>query len=122
MKDVGDQFTAGLKEIRKINVYNYTFKNDKNKVPQVGVIAQDLRLVFPNAVTKDEQGFYQIRWDEMLYATINSIKTLYSKAEALVAQVAQDKKRVTALKQNNKELNARLDNLEKEIDKLEAQR
>ena len=120
LKNVGERFTAGLDEIRKLNIYNYTFKTDKNNLPQVGVIAQDLRMVFPNAVSKDENGYYKIRWDEMFYAAINSIKTLYTKAESLVAQVARDKQKVTTLKADAKELNAKLDNLEKEIAKLEA--
>ena len=120
LKDIGGKFTAGLDEIRKLNVYNYTFKTDKNQVPQVGVIAQDLRLVFPNAVEKDKNGYYQIRWDEMFYAAINSIKTLYTKAANLVAKVENDKQRVSNLKAENAELNAKLDSLEKEITKLET--
>lgn len=122
LKDIGDKFTAGLDEIRKINIYNYTFMTDKNKVPQVGVIAQDLKLVFPNAVSQDEQGYYKIRWDEMFYAAINSIKTLYARAEKLAVKISKDKQRVSNLRTENAELNARLDNLEKEIAKLESDR
>ena len=120
LKDIGERFTAGLNEIRKLNIYNYTFKTDKNNIPQVGVIAQDLRLVFPNSVSKDANGYYNIRWDEMFYAAINSIKSLYTKAQELVVQVSNDRQRVSDLKADNKELNLKLDNLEKQLDKLEA--
>lgn len=122
LKNIGNKFTAGLDEVRKLNVYNFTFKTDKNKVPQVGVMAQDLRLVFPNAVEKDKDGYYHIRWDEMFYAAINSVKSLYAKAENLIVRIAKDKQRITNLKDENSELNSKLDLLEKEIAKLEADR
>jgi len=120
LKNVGGKFVAGLDEIRRLSVYNYTFKNDENKLPHVGVIAQDLRLIFPNAVTKDENGYYQIRLDEMLYAAINAIKTLNTKVQNVAAKIAKDKQRVAQLKKDNTELNAKLDSLAEELTKLEA--
>lgn len=122
LKNVGQAFTGGLNEIRKINIYNFTFKNDVNKLPQVGVIAQDLKMIFPNAVSKDSKGYYRIRWDEMLYAAINSIKTLNSKIEKLASKIVTDKNRVAELKKDNAELNATLDKLADEITILEAKK
>ncbi len=122
LKNVGKAFTGGLNEIRKINIYNFTFKNDVNKLPQVGVIAQDLKLIFPNAVTKDSKGFYKIRWDEMLYAAINSIKTLNTKIEKIASRIISDKNRVAVLKKDNAELNAKLDKLANELTTLEAKK
>lgn len=122
LKNVGDKFIAGLDEIRKLHIYNYTFKNDPNKLPQVGVIAQELKLVFPNAVTKGEDGYYKIRWDEMLYAAINSIKTLNAKIEKLASRIATDRNRVAVLKKDNAELNSKLDSLANELTLLEAKK
>lgn len=122
LKNVGQAFTGGLNEIRKINIYNFTFKNDVNKLPQVGVIAQDLKMIFPNAVSKDSKGYYRIRWDEMLYAAINSIKTLNSKIEKLASKIVTDKNRVAELKKDNAELNATLNKLADEITILEAKK
>ncbi len=122
LKNVGNAFTGGLNEIRKINIYNFTFKNDVNKLPHVGVIAQDLKMIFPNAVSKDNKGYYRIRWDEMLYAAINSIKTLNSKVEKLASRIVSDKNRVAVLKKDNAELNAKLDKLADELTVLEAKK
>lgn len=122
LKNVGTHFTAGLDELRKLKVYNYTFKNDPNKLPHVGVIAQDLKLIFPTAVSKDENGYYKIRWDEMFYAAINSVKTLNTKIEKLASKVATDKERISALKRDNAELNSKLDSLVQELDQIEAKR
>ena len=122
LKNVGEKFTAGLNEIRNLNVYNFTFKNDPNKTPRVGVIAQDLKKVFPSAVFKDSHGYYMIRWDEMFYAAINSIKELNTKIEKLASKIANDRQRLTALKNDNAELNARLDKLASELEQIEAKR
>lgn len=122
LKNVGDSFTGGLAEIKKLNVYNYTFKNDPNKLPQVGVIAQDLKMVFPNAVTKDENGYYKIRWDEMLYSAINAVKELNTKVVNIAKRIESDRNRVANLKKDNAELNAQLDKLADEVTAIETKK
>lgn len=122
LKNVGDRFTGGLAEIKKLNVYNYTFKNDPNKLPQVGVIAQDLKMVFPNAVTKGEDGYYKIRWDEMLYSAINAVKELNTKVINIAKRIESDRNRVANLKKDNAELNAQLDKLADEVTALETKK
>lgn len=119
LKNLSGKFIANLDAIRKINAYNYTFKNDSAKRPQVGVMAQDLKLVFPNAVTKDESGYYQIRWDEMLYSAINAFKALNERFVNLAQRIAHDKQRVSALKKDNADLINRLDVLSNELSALE---
>lgn len=87
LKNVGEPFTAGLNELEKLNFYHFTFKKDKDQVPQVGVMAQDLQKVFPQAVSKDDGGWLTIRWDEMFYAAINAIKELNTKVCAIAKDV-----------------------------------
>ena len=101
LKYVGKENTSGLDKIRQLKVFNYTFKKDKKKTPHVGVIAQDLQKVFPDAVKKGSDGFLRIRMEDMFYAVINSIKELDS--------------RVTVLEKENKELKARIEKLESKI-------
>ena len=119
LKNVGEKFTAGLDEIKQLRIYNYTFKNDPNKLPHVGVIAQDLKLIFPNSVVKGKDGYYKIRWDEMFYAAINSIKTLNSKVKNIAAKISKDKNRIAELKKSNAELNNKLDQLVDELEQIE---
>lgn len=119
LKNVGDKFSAGLDEIKKLNIYNYTYKSDETKAPHVGIIAQDLKRVFPTAVSKDENGYYQIRWDEMFYAAINAVKTLNVKVESLANRVITDQKRVVALKKDNAQLEKKLNSLSEELTELE---
>jgi hypothetical protein len=76
LKNVKDLNNEGLEKINELKVYNYNFKKDKKHLPHVGVIAQDLQKVFPNSVKKGRNGYLVIRWDEMFYAMLNSIKEL----------------------------------------------
>ena len=113
LKNVGEAFKGGLAEIRKLEIFNYTFKKDPNKTPMVGVIAQDLQKVFPNAVVKGDDGFLRIRWDEILCAMVNAIKELD-------IRVTNNDKKIEALEKQNAELQKKLDKLEQRLDKLEG--
>ena len=99
LKYVGKESTTGLDKVRQLKVFNFTYKKDTTKTPHVGVIAQDLQKVFPNAVQKGKDGFLTIRMEDMFYAVINAIKELDAKYQA------QEK---------------RINDLEKRIEKLEA--
>ncbi len=116
LKTVGKAFIGGLNEIKKLEVFNYTFKSDKSKTPRVGVMAQDLQKIFPNAVVKGDDGFLRIRMEDMFYAIVNAIKELDAKIETLKAQeVAVLKDKVTKLEKENKALERRIADLEKKI-------
>lgn len=108
----------GLNKILKLKPYNYTYKSDEN-TPQVGVMAQDLQKIFPNAVSKDKKGFLQIRMEDMFYALVNSVKELAQKIEDLFTKVAQGQKDLVTIKSEHKDINKQILVLDKRIRKLE---
>lgn len=118
LKNVGEVFKGGLDEIKKLEVFNYTFKKDTEKTPRVGVMAQDLQKIFPKAVFKGEDGFLRIRMEDMFYAMVNAIKELDRKVEMLI----ENQKRITELEKELKDLRKDYDSLEKRIQKLEKKR
>lgn len=119
LKNIKDKFSAGLAELQKLGIFNYTYKEDKSLTPQVGVIAQDLKTVFPNAVSKGENNYLKIRWDEMFYATINAVKELNNKLISLKNKIENNLERISKLKDENKNLEKKLIELANEIEKLE---
>ena len=126
LKNIGSTFTAGLNKIRELKIYNYTYKKDETKYPQVGVIAQDLQKVFPTAVTKDDEGYLRIRLDEMFYALINAVKELDKyfnqvmvKITGLEARIKYLESENKSLKQQNTKLNKQILDINKRLDKLE---
>ena len=134
LKNVGEKYTAGLDELKKLDFYHYTFKKDEAKTPMVGVMAQDLQKVFPDAVTKGEDGYLRIRLEDMFYAVINAVKELdnkiceiveningiNSKIEKLEKENAELQKVNSDLLKTNSELQEEIKNIEKRIEKLES--
>ena len=126
LKNVGEKYTAGLEELKKLDFYHYTFKADKDNTPLVGVMAQDLQKVFPDAVTKGEDGYLRIRLEDMFYAVINAVKELDAKVSQIVADVAgisskvdEQQKVIEAQQQKIDELEKVNADFEKRLAKLE---
>ena len=119
LKYVGEAFKGGLEEVKKLEVFNYTFKKDEKKTPRVGVIAQDLQKIFPAAVIKGGDGFLRIRFEDMFYAVVNAIKELDAKITETFDRIALLEKKNQELERQNKELVKKLDDLESRVKKLE---
>ena len=126
LKNVGEKYTAGLEELKKLDFYHYTFKADKDNTPLVGVMAQDLQKVFPDAVTKGEDGYLRIRLEDMFYAVINAVKELDAKVSQIVADVTgisskveEQQKVIEAQQQKIEELEKVNADFEKRLAKLE---
>lgn len=114
LKNVGEAYTAGLEELKKLDFFHYTFKKDEAKTPHVGVMAQDLEKVFPDAVTKGEDGYLRIRMEDMFYAVINAVKELDTK----IAEIVES---VTSLSKKVEEQQQVIDAQQKLIEELQAQ-
>ncbi len=121
LKYVGSELKSGLDKIRQLKVYNYTFKKDPKKTPHVGVIAQDLQKVFPNAVTTGSDGYLVIRMEDMFYALINAVKELDAKVTDLTAAVKEHTQALQQLRKENKEIKAQNKELKARLDRLERQ-
>ena len=118
LKNVGDEFTAGVNELSKLDFFHYTFKKDEAKTPHVGVIAQDLQKVFPDAVTKNDDGFLHIRWEEMFYAAINAIKELNTKISEIADNLTSTNAKFEEQAKIIKEQQNTIENQQKTIDSL----
>ena len=119
LKNVNGEFTGGLDKINQLKTYNYTFKKDKKKAPHVGVMAQELQKVFPDAVTNDDKGFLMIRQDDMFYAMINSIKQLDKLIRGLVNADKLNEQKIKMLEAKNQQLETQNKAFEIRLKKLE---
>lgn len=118
LKNIGTRNLAGLKELNQLKIYDYTFKNDKSKHSQIGVMAQDLQKVFPNSVFEGPDGYLRIRWDEMFFASINAIKELDRKIVSLVNRATKVETQIAKLEQENISLKTQVDTLSVRVEKL----
>ncbi len=119
LKNIISENNDGLDKLEQLVPYNYVYKSDKTRTPHTGVIAQDLQQVFPISVSKDSKGFLQIRWDEMFYALINSIKQLSAKVDELTGKISEMSKDVLSINSKQNDIQKELKVLNNRINKLE---
>ena len=140
LKDVRAPFTRGINELLGLNTIYFNYKagnpldlpSDKE---YVGIKAQDVKKVIPEAVSTDEKGFLHVTTDSIIWTAVNAIKELYHKLidhdKALTninRQIASkaDKTEVEALKAENVQLKAqaklkeaKIKDLENRLEKIE---
>jgi len=96
LKDIHGDYEKGLEAIDKLNPVKFNYKLDNPEgLPSdgehVGFIAQDVQPVFPEAITKDSQGYLQFDMHPVNVAVINAIKELKAENDELKAVVCEIK-------------------------------
>ncbi len=108
LKDILGFYSRGLNEILKLNPIMFSYK-DGNKinlpdnVKYAGLIAQEVREVFPEAVSEGSGGYLQLDIHPVNMALINAVKELKAENDRL--------------KSENEEILSRLEKLEAKIGK-----
>lgn len=92
LKTVRGDYTLGLDAICKVRPVEYEWNGnggmEADGKRRVGIIAQEIREIFPNTVAVgddagDIKGLLSFTSDEILWALVNAVKTLSSKVEEL---------------------------------------
>lgn len=110
LKDVKDAFTRGLETLMKINPVKYSYKKGNAKgigdqSEHIGLVAQEVQKVLPEAVSEGEDGYLTVDNDPIIWTMLNSIKELKAQNDALMAK--------------NAELERKIDSLSKQINRPE---
>jgi hypothetical protein len=92
LKNVTGIYTNALQDIAQIEPIKFTWKSDKLNVPQVGLSAQSIQKVIPEAISTfkndgDDTEYLAVRYTELIPLMIASIKELNAKVTALEAQL-----------------------------------
>ena len=119
LKDIISENNEALDKIMYVMPYKYTYMNDANKAPQVGVIAQDLQKYLPNAVSEGKDGYLSIRWDELFYLKLNSINAIYKEIQLITGEVKSLEEATNVLVSDHKDIGNRIDRLNDRLNKLE---
>ncbi len=106
LKNVGKKFLSGIEQLKNLDFYHYTLKEDVDKTLRVGVIAQDLQKVFPDAVGTESDGYLFVRKDYLFFAALNAIKEMFER-------ITDNSTKIENLEKENLELRAKLIELEK---------
>jgi len=85
-KDI-EPIVNALSKVQKLNgvTFQYTDENIKNRA--TGLIAQDVREVLPEAVLENEEGYLALGYGNMVGLLVESIKELTARIETLEKQL-----------------------------------
>lgn len=94
LKDVNGDFTRGLKAIEELQPVRYRYKkNNPVGLPSeneyVGLIAQQVETVIPEAVEEGQDGYLSVNNDPIIWTMLNAIKELKAENEALRRDIEQ---------------------------------
>ena len=92
LKDIGPNFTRGLEAINAINPLRYKYKKDNElNLPSdneyIGLIAQEVQEVIPEAVSTDSKGYLMLNNDPVIWAMLNAIKELNTQITNLKTEI-----------------------------------
>jgi hypothetical protein len=91
LKTVTGTYTNALADIAQIQPVKFTWKSDEENKPQVGVLAQSVQNVVPEAIDKathslkDDTEYLQVRYTELIPLMIASIQELKEEFDAYKA-------------------------------------
>jgi hypothetical protein len=79
LKTVNGGFTDGLSQVMKIQPIHYRYKPDNamgihDTDEHIGVVAQEVRKVIPEAVTENSKGYLLVNNDPIIWTMLNAIK------------------------------------------------
>jgi len=82
LKNVVGKYKRGLSEILKINPVYFFYKkgtgqNVETQKKFSGIVAQEILPLIPEAVSKNNDGYYQVDNDPIWWAVVNAVKELY---------------------------------------------
>jgi hypothetical protein len=86
LKDVLGEYNRGLADINKLRPISFRYKENNPRnlpsdVDQVGFVAQDVREVFPEAVSDGDDGYLDFNMHAINVAVINALKELNDKLD-----------------------------------------
>ena len=95
LKTVTGTYTNALADIAQIEPIKFTWKNDETNTPHVGVIAQSVQAVVPEAISQsqaiegDDTEYLGVRYTELIPLMIASIQELKAEVDSLKQQLGK---------------------------------
>ncbi len=106
-----------LQKIMQLNGYSYRFKTkatDPHK--EIGVLAQEVKKVVPDAVYTDDKGMYSVSYNALVPLLINAVK----EQQAEIEKLKSNDTKALSLQKENDTLKQKQQDLTKRMEQLEA--
>lgn len=82
-------FTNGLNVVTQLRPVTYNFVDSHNSALEIGLLAQELEEILPNAVMTDGSGTKLVNYNALIPVLIDAIKTLQEEIDVLKANQKQ---------------------------------
>ncbi len=79
LKDVIAPLDHGLEKLKDLRTILYKLKADSTNTSHIGLIAQEVQRVYPEAVSVGSDGFLSLRYTELIPPIINAVQELDAK-------------------------------------------
>ena len=94
LKTVNGGFTPGLSQVMRIHPIHYRYKADnamgiRDTDEHIGVVAQDVQKVIPEAVTENSKGYLLVNNDPIIWTMLNAIKEQQGEFQHEQAELAK---------------------------------
>ncbi|MDD2487262.1 MAG: tail fiber domain-containing protein, partial [Candidatus Gracilibacteria bacterium] len=114
LKENIKKIESPLEKIKQLNGYTFDWKKDKKK--DIGVIAQEVEKVFPQAVNTDSKSNMKtVEYGNLVAPLIEAVKELANKIEKIANNYIDQQKKIDELKNQNAKILKRLESLEKKL-------
>jgi len=87
LKDISGTITNAVQSVSSLRPIRYTFKADESKTQRVGLIAQDVQKVLPEVVDENSDGYFGVRYAEVIPLLVAAIQELSAKVDAQAAEI-----------------------------------
>ena len=108
-----------LEKMCRVNPVSFKWKKDGK--PDKGVIAQELREIFPEMVDEASDGSLSVRYQSLISPLISSVQELNKRNKQLRTEADDLKSKVTTLKTENDALKGRVEKMERETASVKAE-
>ena len=77
LKDFSNKIDVDLDKISKIKKHRFTWKGSENKNEEIGVSAQEIRELYPEIVSENEEGYLSVAYDKLAVVALAAIDKLH---------------------------------------------
>lgn len=83
LKDISGVIENALEKTASLRAIEYTLKSDPSRMERVGLVAQEVQKVLPQAVSVDPEGYLGVQYTDTIPLLVAAIKELTTRLEAL---------------------------------------
>jgi hypothetical protein len=92
LKNLNGSYNSGLSQVLKLNPVRYRYKSDnamgiRDTEEHIGVVAQDVQRVIPEAVTENSKGYLLVNNDPIIWSMLNAIKEQQGEIRTLKSEL-----------------------------------